>query len=62
MFCYNYSMGKLAATDTKRVRSIVTDVETAQPEYDVFGDVCGVVRDALHVPGGQHVLNMGGNQ
>ena len=62
MFCYNLLGRELAIADIKRVRSLVADVEAAQPENDIFRNVCGVVRDALHVPGGQHVLNMGGNQ
>lgn len=53
--------GELAATDTKRVRPFVADVEATQPEDDIFRNVCGVVRDALHVPGGQNVMHMGCN-
>src|SRR5579864_2657228 len=62
MLCYNLLGREGAAADIKRVRSFMADVESAQPKDDIFGNVCGVVRDALHVSRGQHVLDMGGNQ
>src|SRR5215813_1051642 len=42
----------------EKARAAMTNLEAAHPEQNVLGDVGGVIRNSLEMPGGEHKMKI----